>query len=292
MAAAHALACLTLGRLMVLPFNRWATAWCLTALAVAPWIRRYLDHGTDYAMPHYPIRFLAAIPIEYIGGSSLTLIPLGLLIACGLVVVGGRSVKLRKPVEGSALLCWFAIPPILMYTYSWIGQPIFGPSRYHLFVAPAYLLLVAGGLAAVPRFPRLAIAVAMFALTAHSLSAMTDAPARKADWRSLADWLDRRGEQVRVVVVPHDPRFPREPFEAARYYLENQCEVCLENSRPALDSNQSPAPDRVEYHAHCCEPSWKPAEDEVVAVRFHGLTITRSLRTDEHSRTPKRGDGR
>jgi len=292
MAAAHGLAYIVLGRRTVLSPGRWATAWCLTGLAVAPWIRRYLDHGTDHPMPRYPIRFLIGIPIEYIGGNSLTLIPWALLIAGGLLVWKAGKLGLRKPYEEGALLCWFAAPPLLMYTYSWIGQPIFGPSRYHLFVAPAYLLLVAAGLALLARPLRLAVAAVMLALTVQLLVGMTDAPARKADWRALAAWLNQRGEPARVVVYPHDPRFPHEHIEAARYYLEPAVEVQPEGSLEGSGSNRSQSPDGVVYHAHCfVEPSWKPADDEVISIRFHGLTITRTPRPEPDNVSPQRGDG-
>ena len=33
-----------------------------------------------------------------------------------------------------------------MFAYSWAVRPIFGPARYHLFIAPAYLLLLGQGL--------------------------------------------------------------------------------------------------------------------------------------------------
>ena len=48
------------------------------------------------------------------------------------------------------LVLWLVVPPTLLYVYSWIFSPIFGPARYTLFVAPAYLILVAQGLAGFP----------------------------------------------------------------------------------------------------------------------------------------------
>ena len=57
-----------------------------------------------------------------------------------------RRLSIANPTENLVLLTWAAVPPVLMYLYSYLFQPIFGPARYHLFIAPAYLLLLAHGL--------------------------------------------------------------------------------------------------------------------------------------------------
>jgi hypothetical protein len=243
-------------------------------------------------MPRYSLRFLAAIPIEYIGGNSLTLLAWAPLIAAGLCVWKPDGVRFRRPLEGGTVLLWFSMPPILMYTYSWFVQPIFGPSRYHLFVAPAYLLMVAAGLAVLPDRLRMLIGATMLCLAGHALSGMTDAPAQKADWRSLAAWLNERGEKARVVVFSHDARFQREPLETARYYLEPEAEVHPGTGASAADAGQSHSPQRPAYLVHCSvEPSWKPAPGEVVSARFYGLTITRPSRLERGSRSPPQGEG-
>jgi uncharacterized membrane protein len=291
MVAAHCMAYLVLGRWTVLSIGRWAITCSLVCLAVCPWIGRYLDHGTDYPMPRYSLRFLAAIPIEYIGGNSLTLLAWAPLIVAGLCAWKRGGARLRRPFQGGTLLVWFLVPPLLMYIYSWFVQPIFGPSRYHLYVAPAYLLMVATGLAVLPGPFRLLIGATMLGLAGHALSGMTDAPARKADWRSLAAWLNQRGENALVLVHSHDARFHREPLETARYYLEPETEVQPETRALAVDLDRSQSPHRVAYHAHCSvEPSWKPAPGEVVSARFYGLTIIRDSGSERGSRSPPQGD--
>jgi mannosyltransferase len=74
MIAAHGLAYLLARPALRLTLSRWLMIQLGVVLALAPWLRRYLDHGTDYPMPRYAIRYLLAVPIEYIGGNSLVLL--------------------------------------------------------------------------------------------------------------------------------------------------------------------------------------------------------------------------
>jgi hypothetical protein len=226
MIAAHSLAYLQVRSALQLPFRGWMAIQMTVLLALVPWLGRYIDHGTDYPMQRSALRFLLAVPIEYIGGNSLVLLVCLAIIVVGLLARGHRSVGLRltitHPVENCILMTWAAGPPILMYLYSYVSQPIFGPSRYHLFIAPAYLILVAHGLTRLPPLLRWPAAVAGLILSLSLLHGY--GPTLKADWRGLAAWLTQ--EQLRdttdpitVVVHPSDPRFTREQLEAARYYL-------------------------------------------------------------------------
>ncbi len=150
MVAAHGLAYLLVHRSLALDFRSWLAMQVGVLLAVAPWAPRYLDHGTDYPLPRYSIRFLLAVPIEYVGGNSLVLLACSLIIAAGLFSLDGRQPRLTRPVESLVLLTWTIAPPVLMFVYSRVGQPIFGPPRYHLFIAPAYLILLGAGSASCP----------------------------------------------------------------------------------------------------------------------------------------------
>ena len=101
------------------------------------------------------LRFLFGTPIGFIGGNFVVLICCLMLIAYGLCVVQTREkgrfrVVLEHAATSVSLLIWLAIPPLILYAYSWVAHPIFGPARYTLFVAPAYLILVARGLAKLP----------------------------------------------------------------------------------------------------------------------------------------------
>ena len=56
----------------------------------------------------------------------------------------------QTALVSAILLCWLILPPVALYLYSWRFHPVFGPARYTLFIAPAYLLLVASGLSRLP----------------------------------------------------------------------------------------------------------------------------------------------
>jgi hypothetical protein len=127
-------------------------------------------------------------------------------------------------------------PPVLMFVYSWIGRPIFGPPRYHLFIAPAYLILLARGLCTLPGPLRWTLAAGAFALSLAMIDTNVYSQVVKADWRALSQWLNHELQYtdlmapqtpVTVVVHPSDPRFPRDQVEAARYYLSPPHRVLL-----------------------------------------------------------------
>ncbi len=246
MVAAHGLAYLLVHRSLALDFRSWLVIQVAVLLAVAPWVPRYLDHGTDYPLPRYGIRFLLAVPIEYVGGNSLVLLACSLIIAAGLFSLDGRRPRLTRPVENLVLLTWTIAPPVLMFVYSWIGRPIFGPPRYHLFIAPAYLILLARGLCKLPGPLRWVIAAGAFSLSLSMIEANSYSQVVKADWRALSRWLSHEvqyGEgsmapqaPVTVVVHPSDRRFPRDQVEAARYYLSPPHRVVLADAAGAAEA--------------------------------------------------------
>ncbi len=278
MIAAHGLAYLLVRPALALSFPRWLMIQLGVALAILPWLRRYLDHGTDYPIPRYPLRFLMAVPIEYIGGNGLVLLACLAIVAVGLMAQvrepdGERPhLRIDHPAESLILIVWAAVPPGLMYVYSYVGQPIFGPSRYHLFSAPAYLILVAHGLSRLPTLLRWPLAVAGLVLSMALLHAYS--PTLKADWRGLARWLAERHhlpttDSITVVVHPSDPRFPREQLEAARYYLAPPYRVVADD----------PATDRTEvrrgltYHVTCLTQPQQRGDAEPGTQTFHGLIL-------------------
>jgi mannosyltransferase len=59
MIAAHGLAYLLVRPALKLNFFRWLAMQFGVVLAIAPWLTRYLDHGTDYPMPRYGLRYCA-----------------------------------------------------------------------------------------------------------------------------------------------------------------------------------------------------------------------------------------
>jgi hypothetical protein len=250
MVAAHGLAYLLVRRSLVLKIPSWLAIQVGLLLAIAPWLPRYLDHGTDYPLPRYSIRFLLAVPIEYVGGNGLVLLGCVLNIALGLISLDGRRPRLTRPVESLVLLSWMIVPPVLMFFYSQVRQPIFGPPRYHLFIAPAYLILLARGLVKLPGPLRWAIAAGAFYLSLSLVNANSYSQVVKADWRALSHWLSHDLQQeeamaphapVTVVVHPTDDRFPRDQVEAARYYLSPAHRVVLADAAGAAEPTEADA---------------------------------------------------
>lgn len=201
----------------------WLSTHAAAMLAVAPWVRRYFDHAPESTVGRLPWRFLPGMPIGFIGGNRLSLLVTVGILLFGLFgarrgKAGDHRVVVEEPVAASCLLIWFAVPPLLLYAYSRVAYPIFGPPRYTLFVGPAYLLLVARGLAKLPLPHRLALAGAGAALSASLLETLVYAPDLKADWRAAAAYLDRHAPGAPVVVIATDPAHHVE-VETARYYL-------------------------------------------------------------------------
>ena len=114
-------------------------------------------------MSRHSIRFLLAVPIEYVGGNSIALLLCVAIILFGML--SGERVgcwlrlAISKSAENLVFMTWAAVPPLLMYCYSYLSQPIFGPPRYHLFIAPAYLILLAHGLRRLPSVIRWPLAI-------------------------------------------------------------------------------------------------------------------------------------
>jgi mannosyltransferase len=184
MVAAHGLAYLLVRKSLRLGFRSWAGIQLAVLLAIAPWMPRYLDHGTDYPLPRYSIRFLFAVPIEYIGGNSLVLAACATIIAFGLISFD-RRIRRAQRTESLVLLTWTIFPPAAMFVSSAFARPIFGPPRYHLFSAPAYLILLAHGLCKLPYPLRWALAAGAFYLSLSLLDSQVYSQVVKADWRGL-----------------------------------------------------------------------------------------------------------
>jgi 4-amino-4-deoxy-L-arabinose transferase-like glycosyltransferase len=206
-------------------WSAWQVPWVVATL---PWLPRYFDHPPESAVGRLPLRFLLGLPIEFIGGNFLTLGVAALVIAMGAIGLRGaqRDLGLGPPSRWWDMVAWFAVPPVLLYGYSLVFHPVFGPARYTLFVAPAYLLLVGRGLAQLPRRLALGLVVCSTLLSASMLRTMVYDPEIKADWRAAAVGLDRAiptGRAV-VAVASADPRRNVE-VETARYYLPERFEV-------------------------------------------------------------------
>jgi hypothetical protein len=125
------------------------------------------------------------------------------------------------------LFLWLIVPPTALYLYSRLVQPIFGPARYTVFVAPAYLILVGLGLSRTPSVLRYPLALGLTVLATLELGAKVYDPEFKADWRGFAAALaarlaDRPGDSVLVIVASTNPDHNVE-VETAQYYLPARC---------------------------------------------------------------------
>ena len=293
MVAAHGLAYWLVHRSLTLDFRSWLAIQVGVLLAIAPWVPRYLDHGTDYSLPRYAIRFLLAVPIEYVGGNSLVLLACALVIAAGLFSLVGQRPRLTCPVESLVLLTWTIAPPVGMYLYSGVGRTIFGPPRYHLFIAPAYLILLARGLCKLPGPLRWAIAAGAFYLSLSMIDTNIYSQVVKADWRSFGQWLShevQRGEvmapkaPVTVVVHPSDPTFPRDQVEAARYFLSPPHRVILANESGAAESTE---PEAATLDVYCLSAQQVRAGIRNLSDTGFSAPIWQRAATDWHQGVPE-----
>jgi len=228
MAAALMLASITAPARYFGTRTRWLAVHLVAFLLVAPWIAHYFDHAPEFSTGRLPIKYLLGTPIGFVGGNGLVL-----LILVAVAVFGLVRRFVGRPVSGVdaslGLILWLVVPPTLLYLYSWIGTPIFGPSRYTLFVAPAYLILVAQGLSRLPMAGKVPIGLLILLLSAQSLCTTVFAPGLKADWRAFGRSLATRmvrdpSAAITVLVRSADPSRNVE-VETARYYLPEDCRV-------------------------------------------------------------------
>jgi mannosyltransferase len=197
--------------------RRWFLLHASALALAAPWLGHYLDHDPESVTGPLPVKFLLGMPIAFLGGNALTLVGVDILAALGCLARGPwpRPGLNRRALP---LLAWFVVPPTVLYLYSLVGHPLFGPLRYTLFSAPACLLLVAGGLGQLPRWPSLAVLCGLSVLAVVPLQRTGFAPDLKADWRAAAASLEDRPAVEPLLVISSDPSQNVE-VEAARYYF-------------------------------------------------------------------------
>ncbi len=194
----------------------WLAANLAPTLLTAGWLRYYLDHPPEHLNQPPSIRFLLGTPIGFLGGNFLALGALVGLIGFGLAR-RRRAGDAGEWVAPACLGVWLALPPTMLYLYSRIGSPVFGPARYTLYVAPAYLALVAQGLARLPRVGGWAAGLGVLGMSGAMLGSLVHAPDSKTDWRGFARALAKSGEPAAVLVVSDSPL--NFEVETARYYL-------------------------------------------------------------------------
>ena len=215
-------------------------SWFLTHLAVAaavvPWVGKYLDHAPESTSGPLSLRFLLGMPIGFIGGNFKTLLVCSLLVAYGLCGLQRRDdgrfrIVPERAAPSVSLLIWLLVPPVVLYAYSRIAHPIFGPARYTLFVGPAYLMLVARGLSKLAWPLGVTAAVAGAILSGVMLRNDVYRPDLKADWRDAAAFLNRRDPTATVAIVSADASADTE-LATARYYLGSDRQLISWTDRP------------------------------------------------------------
>jgi hypothetical protein len=223
MVGALGLASLLNRRAFQLSWRNWLFTHLAIAAAVLPWVGKYLDHAPESTSGLLSIRFLLGTPIGFIGGNFATLFLCALLIAYGLCGFewpegGGFRVVPERGVPVVSLGIWLLVPPVVLYLYSRVAHPIFGPARYTLFVGPAYLILVARGLGRLAWPWGIAVAAAGVVLSGVMLRDDVYRPDLKADWRGAAAFLDARDPGAPVAIFASTSSGDTER-ETARYYL-------------------------------------------------------------------------
>ncbi len=206
-----------------LGLGRWVAIHVVPALMLAPWIGNYLDHPPEFLSEARSLRFLIGMPIGFTGGNSGTMLVFAIPIALALVPVAIPKFARGSRGGGWPIVCWLFVAPVLLFVGSLIGPGLFGPSRYNVYVAPAYFVLIGVGLGSLRIGPSLALGGFLIVWT--SLPSVTDLVQRraKADWRSAAVWLTKNSPSSRVIVVSPDLVGDREAA-VARFYVGDAVE--------------------------------------------------------------------
>jgi mannosyltransferase len=207
--------------------RRWFAVHAAVAILILPWIHNYIDHPPEFLSDRLPLRFLLGTPIGFIGGNSLLLLGLVALIATGIFDQARDPAAVHRRAVPALLVCWLILPPVALYVYSWLFHPIFGPARYTVFVAPAYLVLVAMGLSRLPEWARYPLGLVLVTLSSLAVIPLAYDPNLKADWRDFAAQLTvttsrHPDRSIVVIVASADPKRNVE-VETARYYLPAGC---------------------------------------------------------------------
>jgi mannosyltransferase len=300
MVVALALATLFFRHAFRLSWRAWVLSHLAAGLAILPWVGQYVGRTPELMTGPLPLRFLLGAPIGFIGGNFAVLGVCALLIAYGLCSVqrredGRTRVVLAQPASAVSLLFWLVIPPVSLYVYSLVAHPIFGPARYTLFVAPAYLILVARGLGRLPVALGIAAAAACAFFSAAMLQADVYRPDLKADWKAAAAYLDRFDPSALVVVTSTDPSRNVEA-ESARYYLRpGRVVIAWPDRSDALTHVESQVWASIglrDGHAVGALPPELSRSDSVrEVVDFPGLRLMRIDLVEHHGRRIEGGRG-
>ena len=252
--------------------KRWLAVHLAVTLLILPWVGHYFDHPPEFTSEPPSLRMLLGTPISFIGGNGALLLGLASLIALG-ILDKLRSQQDRSPVP-LLLLCWLILPPAALFLYSRLIHPIFGPARYTIFVAPAYLVLVAAGLFRLPGWLRYSVALGLAVVSWQAILPLAYDPELKADWRGFSLELSQgpfRDPRFKILVIVESTVAERNvEVETARYYLPANCIVIgsrdIEAQRPLRTS-----PDVVFYATGSRKSRRPPVPESIGPYQFRNF---------------------
>ncbi|MBX6314259.1 MAG: glycosyltransferase family 39 protein [Isosphaeraceae bacterium] len=279
--------------------RRWVLIHIALSLALLPWIARYLDHPPETLNARLTPWHVLEWPEMFTGGRAEAVWAGAAVIAWGLWArrVGDRPEVASQRVD-LALLAWFFLPVGLLLAYSLLRHPVFGPRRYLLYVGPAYLLLMARGLAALPRTPRYALAL-VGAVVAGSVMGPRVFRIGRPDWRGAAALIRQHDPQAPILIIDRDRPTQR---ACLAYYLDPSARLipALRHVEELATSAQRPEPSAwqvIEMHkGKALWPVPEPLERLYVAEREWHLRSLRlvytRLRTATTAQTGRLGASR
>ncbi len=212
----------------------WTQAVWLAIVAV--WLPRYFGRPPETTTGTLPIRFLLGVPLNFFGGDFRSF---AILVAVMAGSEGWRRLRDRRlehTLEASAesgcartslllMAAWICFPIALLYAYSIVRHPIFGPERYNVFVAPAFLCLLARGITRLPRPVAILAVSAVLLLSGIRLGTLVYGHSDRSDWRAAATLFRARGVRRVVLILPATEPFPDAEVATARYYLNPEIVV-------------------------------------------------------------------
>jgi hypothetical protein len=209
-----------------LVFWKWVIIQVGVVLAFLPWAPKYLDHDPEVFVMKLNAWYLLEWPEAFTGGRAEMV-----AVCVGLIAFGLWKTWKNEGKSASVLLAWFWVPTLLLLTYSLLKHPIFGARRYLLFVSPAYLLLLARGVASLPKCGRI-----VFGLVGAYV-ALAAMPGRvfqidRSHYREAVALIQRVDPEAVIVVPTHGTRV------CLGYYKDGWESMKLESE---VDEKSAPA---------------------------------------------------
>jgi mannosyltransferase len=248
MVIALAVGYLILRRECQLGLSAWIVIHFVVAVALGPWVVHYLNHPPEL-INRLSLRLLFEWPEAFTGGGREALTVCSTLVLWGiwvrrlhwnstppmaavrcLTASSRLTWKVTRIAPDSLLLlAWYVVPSALLLAYSVVRYPVFGPRRYLLFVAPAYFLLVASGIAALPRLMRLVTVLVATVVMVGALGPRAfDTYKERHDLKGLVALIEAHHPEALVVLLNQRPGL----LHGIRYYLNPQTRSMLASELP------------------------------------------------------------